>query len=103
MLGEDILRVDSFVSHQVDVSLMEELGRDMAEHFRGQGVTKVFTIESSGIAPAVFTARALEVPLVILKKQNAGKPGDRSLADRGGFLYKGYLLPPDPREKLYFG
>ena len=71
VLGDDILKVDSFVSHQVDVNLMEELGKDMAEHFRGQGVTKVFTIEASGIAPALFTARALEVPLVILKKQHA--------------------------------
>ena len=75
VLGDDILRVDSFVSHQVDLPLMEELGKDMAEHFRGQGVTKVFTIESSGIAPAVFTARALGVPLVILKKQNAENLG----------------------------
>ena len=48
VLGDDILKVDSFVSHQVDVNLMEELGKDMAEHFRGQGVTKVFTIEASG-------------------------------------------------------
>lgn len=70
VLGEDILKVDGFVNHQIDVALMEELGKDMAEHFRGQGVTKVFTIESSGIAPALFTARELGVPLVILKKQN---------------------------------
>ncbi len=75
VLGEDILKVDGFINHQVDVPLMEELGKDMAEHFRGQGVTKVFTIESSGIAPAIFTARALEVPLVILKKQNAKNLG----------------------------
>lgn len=75
VLGEDILKVDGFINHQVDVPLMEELGKDMAERFRGQGVTKVFTIESSGIAPAIFTARALEVPLVILKKQNAKNLG----------------------------
>ncbi len=75
VLGEDILKVDGFINHQVDIPLMEELGKDMAEHFRGQGVTKVFTIESSGITPAVFTARALEVPLVILKKQNAESLG----------------------------
>lgn len=69
VLGEDILKVDGFINHQVDISLMEELGKDMAEHFHGQGITKVFTIESSGIAPAVFTAKYLDVPLVILKKQ----------------------------------
>lgn len=68
VLGEDILKVDGFINHQVDVELMEALGRDMAEHFRDQGVTKVFTIESSGIAPAIFTAKYLNVPMVILKK-----------------------------------
>lgn len=65
----DILKVDGFVNHQVDALLMEEIGKDMAEHFKGQGITKVFTIESSGIAPALFTAKELGVPLVILKKQ----------------------------------
>ena len=69
ILGEDILKVDGFINHQVDVELMEELGKDMAEHFQEQGITKVFTIESSGIAPALFTAKYLNVPMVILKKQ----------------------------------
>lgn len=69
ILGEDILKVDGFINHQVDVDLMEELGKDMARHFQGQGITKVFTIESSGIAPALFTAKYLNVPMVILKKQ----------------------------------
>ena len=69
ILGEDILKVDGFINHQVDVELMEELGKDMAEHFQEQVITKVFTIESSGIAPALFTAKYLNVPMVILKKQ----------------------------------
>lgn len=69
VLGTDILKVDGFVNHQVDVELMEEIGKDMAEHFKNAGVTKVFTIESSGIAPALFTAKYLNVPMVILKKQ----------------------------------
>ena len=68
-VNEHILKVDSFINHQVDIELMEALGKDMAEHFAGQGVTKVFTIESSGIAPALFTAKYLNVPVVILKKQ----------------------------------
>ena len=69
VLGQDILKVDGFINHQIDIGLMEELGKDMAEHFRAQGITKVFTIESSGIAPALFTAKYLNVPMVILKKQ----------------------------------
>lgn len=92
----DILKVDGFVNHQVDVPLMEEIGKDMAEHFKEQGITKVFTIESSGIAPALFTAKELGVPLVILKKQQtAGQPEDRGVADRGCVLYEGYLLSAD--------
>lgn len=68
-LNENILKVDSFINHQVDPQLMRELGRDFAEHFKGQGVTKVATIESSGIAPALATAEEMGVPMIIFKKQ----------------------------------
>lgn len=68
-VNEDILKVDSFVNHQVDPKLMKNIGDEFAEHFKGQGITKVATIESSGIAPALMTALALNVPMLILKKQ----------------------------------
>ncbi len=68
-VNEDILKVDSFINHQVDPELMEKIAEDFAGHFKNQGITKVVTIESSGIAPAVFTAKALGVPMVIFKKQ----------------------------------
>lgn len=68
-LNEDILKVDGFINHQVDVNLMEEIGKDFANHFSNLGITKVVTIESSGIAPAIMTAKELNVPMVILKKQ----------------------------------
>ena len=48
---------------------MKNIGDEFAEHFKGQGITKVATIESSGIAPALMTALALNVPMLILKKQ----------------------------------
>ena len=80
----DILKVDGFVNHQVDALLMEEIGKDMAEHFKGQGITKVFTIESSGIAPALFTAKELGVPLVILKKQQKAKTHVAVVVDEYG-------------------
>lgn len=67
-VNEDILKVDSFVNHQVDPELMKNIGDEFAEHFKGQGITKVATIESSGIAPALMTALALNVPMLILKK-----------------------------------
>lgn len=64
-----ILKVDSFLNHKVDVNLMLEIGKEFADHFKDQGITKVATIESSGIAPAVMTAYCMNVPLLIMKKQ----------------------------------
>lgn len=68
-LNENILKVDSFINHQVDPDLMRQMGAAIAKQFEGKGVTKVATIESSGIAPGLMTAIALDVPLIILKKQ----------------------------------
>ena len=68
-VNEDILKVDSFINHKVDPFLMKEIGKDFAAHFAGQGITKVVTIESSGIAPALTTAIEMGIPMVILKKQ----------------------------------
>ena len=67
-LGRGILKVDSFVNHQVDPALMLEAGREMAAHFAGIGATKVLTAEISGIAPALTTALALGVPLLYARK-----------------------------------
>lgn len=68
-LNGDILKVDSFLNHQVDPQLMQRIGEEFAKHFKDKGVTKVATIESSGIAPALMAAAALDVPMIILKKQ----------------------------------
>lgn len=68
-VNEHILKVDSFINHKVDADLMMAIGKDFAEHFKDQGITKVVTIESSGIAPAVMAAYCLNVPMVIMKKQ----------------------------------
>ncbi|MDD7641681.1 MAG: xanthine phosphoribosyltransferase [bacterium] len=68
-VNENILKVDSFINHQVDPELMIALGNELAEHFKDHGVTKIATIESSGIAPALACAMALGVPMIILKKQ----------------------------------
>lgn len=67
-LNSEVLLVDSFLNHQVDVDLMNEIGKEFARLFQDAGVTKVVTIESSGIAPAAMTALHLGVPMVILKK-----------------------------------
>lgn len=68
-LNEDILLVDSFLNHQVDPVLMAKVGEEFANRFADAGITRVVTIESSGIAPAVMAALKLNVPMVIMKKQ----------------------------------
>lgn len=67
-LGNGILKVDSFLTHQVDLSLMMRVGQELARRFWGMGVTKVLTAEISGIAPAVLTAYALGVPVIYARK-----------------------------------
>jgi len=68
-VNDDIIRVGSFINHQVDPVLMKAIGEEIARHFEKSKVTKVVTIESSGIAPALYTAETLNVPMIILKKQ----------------------------------
>ncbi len=68
VLGENILKVDSFLTHQIDFSLMKEIGQVFAEAVKDAGITKVVTIEASGIAPAVYVAEALGLPMIFAKK-----------------------------------
>jgi len=70
-LSEHVLLVDSFLNHQVDPQLMADIGAEFARLTRDMGITRVVTIESSGIAPAQMTALALGVPMVILKKSSS--------------------------------
>jgi xanthine phosphoribosyltransferase len=67
-LGNGILKVDSFVNHQVDASLMDACGREFARRFAGIEATKVLTAEISGIAPALTTAMHLGLPVVYARK-----------------------------------
>jgi len=67
-LGNGILKVDSFINHQIDPELMVEVGQDMALRFADADVNKVLTAEISGIAPALATGQALGVPVVYARK-----------------------------------
>jgi xanthine phosphoribosyltransferase len=67
-LGGGILKVDSFVNHQVDPVLMDRCGKEFARRFAALGATKVLTAEISGIAPAVTTAIHLGLPVVYARK-----------------------------------
>ena len=68
MLGGGILKVDSFINHQVDPKLMDLCGREFAEFFASVGATKILTAEISGIAPALTTAFHLGLPVVYARK-----------------------------------
>ncbi|KHL91576.1 xanthine phosphoribosyltransferase [Paenibacillus sp. IHB B 3415] len=71
VLGPGVLKVDSFLNHQMDPFLMREVGREFTRRFAGEGITKVLTIESSGIAPGIMTALELEVPMIFARKQKS--------------------------------
>lgn len=67
-LGNGILKVDSFVNHQVDPVLMDACGREFAHFFKESGAQRVLTAEISGIAPALMTAKYLNLPVVYARK-----------------------------------
>ena len=68
ILPGDVLRVDSFLNHQIDISLIEKCAQSWYESFKDSGVTKILTIESAGIALASITARLFGTPLIYAKK-----------------------------------
>ena len=68
VLPGKILKVDSFLNHQLDVSLLDELGKEFYRLFSQCNVTKILTVEASGIAIACFAARYFDVPVVFAKK-----------------------------------
>lgn len=64
----NILKVDSFLNHQLDVELLEQLGKAFYEEFKDKGITRILTIEASGIALACLAAQYFKVPVVFAKK-----------------------------------
>ena len=70
-LSKEVLKVDSFLNHAVDTKLMYDIGEEFKKYFENHNITKIFTIESSGIAPAVMTAFLMDLPMVTLKKKTS--------------------------------
>ena len=66
--GTDVLKVDSFLNHQMDVELFAEIGREFLRRFDGCGVNKILTIEASGIGIACVTAQFFHCPVIFAKK-----------------------------------
>ncbi len=85
----NVLKVDSFLNHQMDVQLLDEIGREFKRRFEGQHITKVLTIESSGIAIALPVAREFGVPMVFAKKSKSiNIDGDVYVAEVESFTHK---------------
>jgi xanthine phosphoribosyltransferase len=71
VISENVLKVDSFLNHQLDPELMNEIGKEFARIFEAEGITKILTIESSGIAPAVFAGLYMKVPVLFARKRKS--------------------------------
>ena len=85
----NVLKVDSFLNHQMDIALMEEIGREFKRRFADKPVTKVLTIEASGIGIAAFVAKEFNVPMVFAKKSKSiNIDGDMYVAEVESFTHK---------------
>ena len=77
IINNDILKVDSFINHQIDVELVREIAKRIKEHYKDLGVNKILTIETSGIAFAYATAEQMgDLPLVFAKKSKSATVGN---------------------------
>ena len=87
--GGHVLKVDSFLNHQMDIDLLEQLGAEFYRRFAGLPITKVLTIETSGIAVAYPVARAFGVPMVVAKKaKSINLDGEMYVAEVESFTHK---------------
>ena len=84
----NVLRVDSFLNHQMDVSLIDEIGKELYERFKDADITKILTIEASGIAIAYAAARYFDLPFVFAKKSKSVNLDDVYSADVESFTHK---------------
>lgn len=68
VLSNQVLKVDAFLNHQIDPVLMQLIGKEFAARFKDAGITKIITIEASGIAPAIMAGLELGVPVIFARK-----------------------------------
>ena len=85
----NVLKVDSFLNHQMDYELIDEIGKEFYRRFKDKNITKILTIEASGIAIAYAVARCFKVPMVFAKKSKSiNIAGDVYLAEVESFTHK---------------
>ena len=82
VLPGDILKVDCFLNHRLDVPFILEMGREIARLYEGFGVNKILTIETSGIPIAFAAAQFMNVPVVFVKKSKSGNISDEVYSSR---------------------
>ncbi|WP_338451847.1 xanthine phosphoribosyltransferase [Niallia oryzisoli] len=71
VLSNSVLKVDSFLNHQIDPLLMLEIGKEFVNRFADKGITKILTLESSGIAPSVMAGLQMNVPVIFARKRKS--------------------------------
>jgi xanthine phosphoribosyltransferase len=85
----NVLKVDSFLNHQIDVSLLDRIGEEFYNRFKDRNITKILTIESSGIGIACFVAKYFNVPVLFAKKsKSVNIDGDMYVAEVESFTHK---------------
>lgn len=85
----NVLKVDSFLNHQLDVKLLDMIGQEFYRRFKNESITKILTIEASGIAIACFVAKYFSVPILFAKKsKSVNINGDVYIADVESFTHK---------------
>ena len=85
----NVLKVDSFLNHQMDIDLFNEMGKEWKKRFEGKNITKILTIEASGIGIACITAQHFGVPVVFAKKSKSiNLEGDMYTAEVESFTHK---------------
>ena len=85
----NVLKVDNFLNHQMDIELLSQIGKEFKRRFESKNITKVLTIEASGIAIAAFVAKEFNVPFVFAKKsKSVNIDGDVYVATVESFTHK---------------
>ena len=87
----NILKIDNFLNHQIDIKIMREIAQDLKNRFEGDGVTKILTIEASGIAIATMLGHYLDVPMVFAKKaETLNSTDNKYISEAYSFTHKQY-------------
>lgn len=106
VVNENVVKVDSFLNHQLDPAVLKEISKEFVQYFKDKEITKVMTIEASGIAPGILVATEFEVPMLFAKKSEPStmKNDDQFSTDVHSFtknltsrvlVSKKYLSPDD--------